>query len=224
MRLWPALFSPTTINYKPIETDTLLINAARPLTKVTSPCPQRPPGRQEGAAARSFRPLAQGRVRLERAVGPELHERGRAVQIRKVCGFADPAQRRLPARRPRPSPTRPARSPSRRPRPAKRSPSQRPRKSWPRRRRSGDPGEEDGAERQVGPAAGGRAGAVQGALEPRRNCRNWPASFGNSPTPWRSRRPAAGRRRRTNTVGRSTTIHMAQYRDTQCPYFLRTTL
>ena len=33
--------------------------------------------------------------------------RGRAVQIRKICGFADPAQRRLPARRPR----RPRRGP-----------------------------------------------------------------------------------------------------------------
>jgi len=32
--------------------------------------------------------VAQGGIRLELAVGAELHERGRAVQIRKNCGFA----------------------------------------------------------------------------------------------------------------------------------------
>jgi hypothetical protein len=39
--------------------------------------------------------VAQGRVRLERADGAELYERGRAVQIRNFCGFAHPAERRL---------------------------------------------------------------------------------------------------------------------------------
>ena len=58
------------------------------------------------------------------------------------------------------------------------------------------------AERQAGPAARERRWSGTRSAGTRRNCPNWPASFGSSPTPWRSRRPAAGRRRRSDAARR----------------------
>jgi hypothetical protein len=42
--------------------------------------------------------VAEGRVRLDGADGPEPHERGRAVRVKSEIdfGFAHPADRRLP--------------------------------------------------------------------------------------------------------------------------------
>ena len=114
-----------------------------------------------------FGPWLKGRVRLERAVGAELMSVAERFEIRKFCGFVDPADRRLPARRPR----RPRRGPPGRRREG------RGRRGDHLRHGQGDRGRgqeeaateaaEGGADRQAGPAAGEVAGAYKERWNPK---------------------------------------------------------